>query len=555
MAGVVEGSLSEDAGSLPQALSSVRSSAPSSPSALAELLGSASIGQTLDDLGRGLTSMRTQLISALEALHQLRSKSSETSAALDQSRAHASYLEKEVATKDAELRRYLEENPSAEAKEEQRREMARLEAAAGNALDRLKASQQALRKGVAVSRQLTAAACAAAGLADAAQGAALVGSGPEDGWDGLLAAHSGALREIIASRESLEGCVEAAQQRVITAEKRAEVAEARASAAEEAQGRAHAEHQESTGTALSVQWGSVRLLARALRPLRVRCYELGCQKALLRSQLAHTESLLSASEHAVEAHMETRSRLEAELSALVGALCGGDADGSPALSRALAAVQFEEDGASDANSVNGGAFASRRAMRHWRVAWIAVSAINRLQRMHKSPGSYLGLRVRLGDPALGAARAAVALAPDHLVRAEWLPPPGAPQSLPSQGWEATGGSTELMGEAATLLLLIKQLEGSAGKVRDGSGSNNPSDAAAGPPPWLRRGSVSSIHLAPIDSLCQVRGGLTSLLARCAPPSFASPASCMRSVRSALQWRRRSRHTSSRRSTLRARAFI
>ena len=34
---------------------------------------------------------------------------------------------------------------------------ARLEAAAGNALDRLKASQQALRKGVAVSRQLTAA--------------------------------------------------------------------------------------------------------------------------------------------------------------------------------------------------------------------------------------------------------------------------------------------------------------------------------------------------------------------------------------------------------------
>ena len=39
-------------------------------------------------------------------------------------------------------------------------------------------------------------------------------------------------------------------------------------------------------------------------PLR-RCYGARLPEGLLRSQLAHTESLLSASEHAVEAHIET----------------------------------------------------------------------------------------------------------------------------------------------------------------------------------------------------------------------------------------------------------
>ena len=112
------------------------------------------------------------------------------------------------------------------------------------------------------------------------------------------------------------------------------------------------------------------------------------------------------------------------------------------------------------------------AMRHWRVAWIAVSAINRLQRMHKSPGSYLGLRQpwrsRFGCGTRGG-RART----DHLVRTEWLPPPGALNRCRRKGGRLQAEVRELMGEAATLLLLIKQLEGSAGKVRDGSGEQQP----------------------------------------------------------------------------------
>ncbi len=47
----------------------------------------------------------------------------------------------------------------------------------------------------------------------------------------------------------------------------------------------------------------MRLLARALRPLRVRCFELGYQKALLRAQL-HQAELAHASEAGALSQLE-----------------------------------------------------------------------------------------------------------------------------------------------------------------------------------------------------------------------------------------------------------
>ena len=97
-------------------------------------------------------------------------------------------------------------------------------------------------------------------------------------------------------------------------------------------------------------------------------------------------------------------------------------------------VQFEEDGASDASSVNGGALlSSRRAM---------TSLARRVDcRVARSTGFSVCIRApeaisvcvcALAIPLWVPHARRSALAPDHLVRAEWLPPPGAPQSLPSQ---------------------------------------------------------------------------------------------------------------------------
>ena len=227
MAGVVEGSLSEDAGSLPQALSSVRSPAPSSPSALAELLGSA-IGQTLDDLGRGdlPPCARSSSLRSRRSISCAASRPRPLPRSINRVRMHRISRRRSrqrMPSCAVILRRTRRRRP----RRSREAAMARLEAAAGNALDRLKASQQALRKGVAVARSSP--------LRHARPPAWRTRRRVRQcrvwarGWVGwAIGGAFGRFTRDYCKPGALEGCVEAAQQRAITAEKRAAVAEARA---------------------------------------------------------------------------------------------------------------------------------------------------------------------------------------------------------------------------------------------------------------------------------------------------------------------------------------
>jgi hypothetical protein len=192
----------------------------------------------------------------------------------------------------------------------------------------------------------------------------------------------------------------------------------------------------------------VRLLARALRPLRVRCFELGCQKTLLRAQL-HQAELAHASE------ASARSHLENELRALLEALSGREAEaaGKGASKGADMGADMGADKGADMGADMGAnvadARASRfvtsaaraaRAARRWRVVWIMVTAANRLRRMSDDErrGSFLGLRA-----GVVAGEAGVLLAPEALIATE----PMSADALQS-----------VRGEAAALLKLLRHLE-------------------------------------------------------------------------------------------------
>lgn len=124
---------------------------------------------------------------------------------------------------------------------------------------------------------------AAAGAGSGASSA----SNSRDGWDSLLGAHKGAMLGLANREASLRGTVEA--QRLQLAELEARVSRSvRAPLAEIAEGDAEAERGAEQGSAAE-QWGSVRLLARAVRPLRLRCSELSSQKELLRAQVPGTD--------------------------------------------------------------------------------------------------------------------------------------------------------------------------------------------------------------------------------------------------------------------------
>jgi hypothetical protein len=196
----------------------------------------------------------------------------------------------------------------------------------------------------------------------------------------------------------------------------------------------------------------VRLLARALRPLRVRCFELGCQKTLLRAQL-HQAELAHASE------ASARSHLENELRALLEALSGREADaagkgaGKGADMGADKGADMGADKGADTGADMGASVAdarasrfvtsaarAARAARRWRVVWIMVTAANRLRRMSDDErrGSFLGLRA-----GVVAGEAGVLLAPEALIATE----PMSADALQS-----------VRGEAAALLKLLRHLE-------------------------------------------------------------------------------------------------
>ncbi len=118
--------------------------------------------------------------------------------------------------------------------------------------------------------------------------------------------------------------------------------------------------------------GEARVLARGLRPLRVRCYELQCQKGLLTAQLRHAGRALAAS------RADAR-RVHDDLVHLSRALTGKDPDESPP---------------PDAPG------ASTGARRRWARATLAVLAALRLRRMAATPGGYLGLPVRMGGATI-----------------------------------------------------------------------------------------------------------------------------------------------------------
>ena len=121
--------------------------------------------------------------------------------------------------------------------------------------------------------------------------------------------------------------------------------------------------------------GDARVLARGLRPLRVLCYELQCQKGLLGAQLRHAEGALAASRADAQ-------RVHDDVVHLSRALTGKEPDDTPP------------------PAAPAGSSAARR---RWARAGLAVLAALRLQRMAAAPGGYLGLRVCMGNATISLA--------------------------------------------------------------------------------------------------------------------------------------------------------